>query len=877
MTESEETPKRPDADPAEPIAPEEEYEAAPMEWVTPAAAVSWRDRLLWAGVLVLLAAVAYSPALQGTFIWDDDHYVYQNTAVTEGGLDKIWTDWSSNPKERISPQYYPMVFTTFWIEARLWGTDEATGRPRALGFHLTNILLHAGNAVLVWVILRRLRAPGSWVAAAVFAVHPLNVESVAWVSERKNVLSGLFALLSLLAYLHFAGIGRGWTDAATGDVEQEATPDLPRRQWGLYAASLGAFLLAMFSKTVVATLPAVIVVILWWKCRRFPWRDVACLLPFVFVAIVLGTLTANIEHAHIADVLARQPAGEPKQDWGLSAGERVLVSGRAVWFYVAKVLVPVNLTFIYPRWKPWEWGPAAWLWPIGVVAVAVLLWAARRAVGKGPLAAWLIFVGVLTPALGFTEFFPQRYSFVADHFAYLASVALIALIVAGVARAVSALWPEPAPAPAPPEPVVRAGESEPPLPSPASSRAQAMFWAVGAVLVVLLVGSFVHARVFDNPVVLWQDTLAKNPSSWMAHNNLGYQLGMVKAREERQAGDAAAANADLEEAARQFEETIRLRPNHEFAYLNWGNVLMQLGRVKEAMPKFEKAMELTPKSPDVHLQYGLALKAMGSMVAREHAATRAATTRAATTQAAATQPLAAAAAVPSIRPLASTRGAATTRSLAATRPATRPWGAAERPWMEAAEKQFREAIALAPQFSQAHYQLALLLLAQTRTAEAEAELETAWRDRPKDDYADAHWELGMLLAREGRVPAAIFHLARVSEIQPENGEVHTQLGYLLGQVNHIRESIDQFRTALMINPNDKLAYDGLNRIVQELEATTRRAASQAATQATSGRATTGAATTRASRVLPAGSAAFETTETAGPRGATARPASGAAR
>jgi protein O-mannosyl-transferase len=131
-------------------------------------------------LLVVAVLIAYLPALQGGYIWDDNRYVTENPILPQpDGLAAIWTD----PGATI--QYYPMVFTTFWLEYRLWGLNP-------LGYHATNILLHALSALLLWAILRRLAVPGAWLAAALFALHPVHVESVAWVTERKNVLSGLF-------------------------------------------------------------------------------------------------------------------------------------------------------------------------------------------------------------------------------------------------------------------------------------------------------------------------------------------------------------------------------------------------------------------------------------------------------------------------------------------------------------------------------------------------------------------------------------------------------------------------------------------------------------------------------------------------------------
>jgi hypothetical protein len=352
-------------------------------------------RRIAAAALVLLALAAYAPVISGGFIWDDDAYVTENATLRSvDGLRRIWFEPIA------SPQYYPLVFTTFWAEYRMWGLSPA-------GYHLTNVLLHGFNGVLLWFGLRALRAPAPWLIAAVFVLHPVHAESVAWVTERKNVLSGLFYLAAALAYFRFS-------PPEAGDTRH------PHR-WGWYFVALGLFVCALLSKTVTATLPAALLLMLWWRRGSVRWRDVVPLAPFFLAGVVLGLYTVWLEKHHV---------GATGQDWTLSPVDRCLVAGRALWFYAGKLGWPADLSFIYPRWSVDAGAAWQYVYPVAVVVVLVGLWVARRRVGLGPLVACLFFAGTLFPALGFFDVYPMRFSFVADHFQYLASAGLLACLVA---------------------------------------------------------------------------------------------------------------------------------------------------------------------------------------------------------------------------------------------------------------------------------------------------------------------------------------------------------------------------------------------------------------------------------------------------------------
>jgi protein O-mannosyl-transferase len=484
----------------------------------------------------------YWPALKAGFIWDDDVHVTGNQALHNlYGLKRIWFELGA------TQQYYPMVYTTFWFEYHLWGLH-------ALGFHLVNILLHISGALLLWRLLVRLEMPGAWLAAAVFALHPVHVESVAWVTERKNVLSGVFYFAAALAYLRFESI----CDAK--ERWRERTAHLFNDQsvrW--YVAALVLFVAALFSKTVTCSLPAALLLVRWWKQGRLDSRDVLQIVPFFAVGISLGLLTAHIE---------RHDLGAQGTDWAFTFVERLLIAGRALWFYAAKLLYPAKLTFIYPRWvidasQAWQW-----LFPVAAVGVILALWFRRRSWGRGPLVAVLFFCGTLFPALGFVNVYPMRFSFVADHFQYLASVGLIALAAAGLERAL---------------------------------RTGGIVW-----LLILGLLTWRQTHIYEGPVTLWQDTLAKNSNCWMAYNNLGNIL---------------LENGHAEEAANHYGKALQILPTYADAQANLGNILFGQGRVDEAIACYRKAtatnatisISATFNNANYRYSLGLALRQKGEL------------------------------------------------------------------------------------------------------------------------------------------------------------------------------------------------------------------------------------------------------------------------
>ena len=484
--------------------------------------------------LVALTLAAYVPALRAGFVWDDNYHVTENPTLRDpGGLARIWLE------PRALPQYYPLVHTSFWVEHRLWGL-------RPFGYHLTNVLLHTANALLLGWILFRLRVPGAWLAAAVFALHPVHVESVAWITERKNVLSGLFYLSALLCLTRFHGL--------------DGTERPPRGRRGFLVAGSLLFLCALLSKTVTATLPAALLVIVWWKRGRIERRDVVPLLPLFAAGIVAGSATAWIEKFHV---------GAEGPEWSLTIAEHFLVAGRALWFYAGKLAWPAPLVFVYPRFELDSSAAWQYLVPLAALAVPLALWALRRRVGRGPLAAALFFGGTLFPALGFLDVFPMRYSFVADHFQYLASAGPIALACAAIAAGIVRIPP---------------------------ARRLAAYAACALGLASLGALSFLQAGDYRDLETLWERTLRKNPGAWIAQSN----LGAIRSRQGR-----------TEEAMARFRDALRIKPDLFEARLNLGNLLYSSGKPEEAVALQEEAVRLAPENAVARYNLGTALAREG--------------------------------------------------------------------------------------------------------------------------------------------------------------------------------------------------------------------------------------------------------------------------
>ncbi len=500
----------------------------------------WSSPVTYIILLLVSTVIAYGPAIRGEFVWDDALYLRDNPLIqARDGLQRFWltTEFTD---------YYALSNTSFWLEWRLWGTNPT-------GYHITNILLHALNALLLWQLLRQLKVRGAGWAGLAFALHPVNVMSVAWISERKNVLSLVFALLSGLAFFQWE--------------------DLKFRRW--YWLAVAFFALALLSKTAVVMLPVVLLLLIWWRHGKLCQRDWLSVVPFFALSLGLGLVTMWFEQHHGIRSEIVQTAGFPG---------RLARAGCVVWFYLGKALWPVGLNVIYPHCSFAEGSVAAFI-PLAVlVCIAVILWRYRTIEGRAALVAMGCFVTLLFPVLGFFKIGFMGYSNVADHWQYLALISVLAVVGSAGAQAAD-VW-------------------------------RWRWLSVLGVIVLLWLGwgTWQRAHVWQSELQLWSDTLQKNPDAWMAHNNLGNALlreGRIDAaiaqyqstirlrpdyaNAHYNLGIATYQNGRPADAVRQFREVIRLKPQAADAHNNLGAVLVNLGNTNEAIAEFKTAVRLAPR------------------------------------------------------------------------------------------------------------------------------------------------------------------------------------------------------------------------------------------------------------------------------------------
>ena len=622
---------------------------------------------------------------------------------------------TSAPRSR----YYPLLHSAFWIQHRLWG-------DAVRGYHLVNIALHAISAWLIAAILRRLAVPGAILAAVLFALHPVHVESVAWISELKNTLSGFFCLAATLAYLRFDD----------------------RREERQYALALACFILALLTKTVTAVLPAALLIVFWWQRGGVDGRrDLRPLVPFLVLGAGAGLLTAWVERTLI---------GAEGAEFQITALERTLIASRAIWFYLGKLFWPVHLAFIYPRW---EISANVWwqfLYPLGALALLAGLWR-LRGYSRAPLAAFLLFCVILFPALGFLNVFPFRYSFVANHFQYLASVPIIAFVSACLTS------------------VLRRQTTRP---------------VVATALAVVLIGAPLGAltrrqsRDYANAERLYRATIASSPTSWMAHNNLALIL----------LGDGR-----LEDARAQLVEALRLNPRIAELQLNMGRLLLGEGSPAKAVEYLQAAVRLNPLLVSAQNNLGVALMRLGRPDeaavplaeavrlqpdhAEAHTNLAEALHRMSRVGEAVTQVETALALNPDLAAAHNTSGLL----------------ALDRGAYEEAREQFSQALRRDPGLADAHVNLGVTLEFLNRVDEAVGSFEHARQLRPDD--APTHYLLGVAVFHLGRVEEAVGHFNEAIRLDPRLPNVHNDLGVALRMLGRMDEAVSHLREAVRQQPS----------------------------------------------------------------------------
>jgi Flp pilus assembly protein TadD len=529
--------------------------ASPAEGVEIFPALLCRHRWVFGLFLMAVTMIAYLPLWHAGFIWDDDVLLTANPLIkSPHGWYQFWFTTKT-------PDYFPIMSSAFWLEWRLWGMD-------ATGYHVVNVLLHAVNALLLWQLLARLKIPGAELAAAFFALHPVNAATVAWIAELKNTLSLFFFVLALLAYLQFDDT----------------------RRWRWYALSFGAFLFGLLSKIEVAPLPLVLLGIAWWRRGRVEGKDLRHSVPFFAAAFGLGLVSVWFQ----TQVAIGQDVVRTDNFWARLAG-----AGWAVWFYLGKTLWPVHLMPIYPRWQIDPTQMLSYVPGLLLAAGFVVLWRCRRSWGR----AWLFGLGyavlMFLPVLGFVNIYFFRFSLVANHWQYFSIIGPLALAAAGITRA--------------------AGFLDKP-------RAFLKPLTGGALLAVLGVLTWQQAGIYKNGETLWRTTAAENPDCFVAHDNLGFillqrgdveaaldqiqtavQLRPDDAAAQKNLGSALLQKGRLDEAMVHFQKALEMKPDDSGAENNLGFAYFRKGQVDEAIVHYRKALAMQPDETGARHNLGSAL------------------------------------------------------------------------------------------------------------------------------------------------------------------------------------------------------------------------------------------------------------------------------
>ena len=691
-------------------------------------AQSWINRdWLWALILILSVILTYTPVWKAGFIYDDGQLLTANPCVVGPlGLKEIWTTSAADN--------CPLMFTTFWVEHALWGLEP-------LPYHLVTVLLHGTCAMLLWRVLRSLRVQGAWLGATLWALHPVEVESVAWVSEMKNTESGLFFLLSILFYVRWLRVKQ--PDGRTGGG------------WN-YVLTLLFAALAMASKSSTVILPVVLCLCTWWLEGRWHWRNLARVVPVFLMAIVPSAVTIWTQGLQLAT--------DTDPQWVRTWPERLATAGDAVWFYLGKLLWPHPLATIYPRWQinVWQW--TSYFPLLAVIVILSNFWLKRQRWSRALFFAFAYFAVALLPALGLIDEYPFRFSFVFDHFQYLASIGPLALAGTGLARFSNFIIPK--------KPWLQSS-------------------LCAGLLLVLGMASWQRTLVYKSEEAFWTDTVARNPDCWMGYNNLGHAflrkgqvdealeqfqkaLGIypryVEARSNL--GAALFQKGRVDEAVAQFKRTLEINPKYAQANYNLGLALFQKGRMEDAIAQFKKAVKINPYYPEAHNNLGHALLQKGQLDEALDQFENALEIN------------------PHYVDAYSNLG--TTLF--------------QKGQVDDAIAQYRKALRINPNYVNAHYNLGNALFQKGQLDEAIAQFQNVVEMSP--NYVDAHYNLGNALYKRGQSDEAIGQFQKALSINPNYVDARSNLGVVLSQKGQLNEAVAQFQKAVEINPNSyKIRYN----------------------------------------------------------------------
>jgi protein O-mannosyl-transferase len=653
----------------------------------------WRRDWFWALPLIAFVFIAYTQVLRAGFIWDDESHLTQNPCVVGPlGLKEIWTTTQA--------VYYPLVLTTFWALHKFFGLNP-------LPYHLLNISFHVASAILLWRILQVLRIRGAWLGAALWALHPVMVQSVAWVTELKNTQSCVFYLLSILFFLKWEDQG-----GAVSRPSQRRTGD---RRSLVFALSLLFFLLATLSKTSVVMLPFVLALCVWWMRGGIRWRDTLALAPFALISVVASAWTIWEQRFHARAV---------GPDWVQTFPERLIIAGKGIWFYLGRLVWPHPLIFIYPRWDVDSSKVVAYLPLLAAVAGLVALWFIHTKWGRALFFAAAYYVVSLFPVLGFFSVFFFRYSFVSDHFQYLASMGPLALAGARIATLLGRFCETPADFLSQPDAVPRSGST---IASP-RWRLGLSGGLCGILLVSLGFLTWRQTAEYHNLFALYTATLQKNPGCWMAHYNLGIVLS---------------EQGEADQAIDHYRRAVALRPDYAEAHYNLGRLLVEHGQLADAIAHYERAAAINSADAEARNNLGVTLFGMGrtdDAIAHYQKALE-------------------------IRPDYAEASCNLANALIAKGD------------FDGAIARYKACLAAIPDQEAAQYNLASALLRKGRTDEAIIQYQKVLQMNPES--ADAHANLGIAWLTKGRVRDAMEEYTRALQISPENLAALSNLAWLL--------------------------------------------------------------------------------------------------
>ncbi|MBN2580850.1 MAG: tetratricopeptide repeat protein [Pirellulales bacterium] len=723
-------------------------------------------RVLFGAVFLgLLTVVVYLPAIHGGFQYDDDLLLTANPFIKAS--DGLYWFWCTTK----TTDCWPVTYTWLWTEWRLWGINPT-------GYHVVSLILHIGSCLLIWVILRRLSIPGAFLAALIFAVHPVNVQSVAWISQQKNLLAMLFFLLSILWYLkaEMGGESRDSRfESRKSKVEGQRSkgifcssildsrPSTLDSRW--YCASLLAFLLAMLSKGSVVVLPLLLLGIIWWR-RKLTRLDFVRTAPFFALSVLLTGL--NVWYQHL---------GQQGPIRDVSILQRVLGAGGVVWFYLYKAVCPLNLVFVYPQWRIQPGNPLWWLPLAAALAVTYVLWRYRNGWNRPLLFGWGFFCIALLPVMGLADVTYMRFSLVADHYQYIALIAVAALVAAGW----TAWW----------------------------RRIQAPKWrgvagaALTGVVGALALLTWQQNHLYKNAEVMYRATIEKNPDCWMLHYNLAMTL---------------LVQDQVSEAIQHYEQALRLNPRNVNILNNLGNALKRAGRLSEAIVRFRQALKLDPQFADCYNNLGNALRALG----RQQEALDC------YTQTLKFNPLSADARFNLGQILFETgkipEAARQFQKALETNPNHAEAQFALANALDAtgrlpeAVDHYKQALRLKPRSIESYNGLAITLNKLGRVEEALRCCQQALKIEPKS--AATHNNLGLCLGQSGRFPEAIEHFQQALKLQPNFPEAENNLGNAFFADGQVTEAIKHYRQAVRNKPEFAEAYSNLGNALQSKGRTT---------------------------------------------------------